>query len=310
MSERTVDEKTRRELLRFLGVTGAVAATSPSLGRVRAAMTPPEGSDALASTGRSIRAELGGSLEPETLRSHADSFADAARELNGVGDKGVPETERDDFGPVAAAARPIVDHLENGEFYEVTNDSLPDFTADYIDASVERVASDAALAAPLSDLGFEDGDGVDLLAAVVDRSTEIAENHWIGSVRVSREMISPGDVVPDPTLGCHEGTVLWLQDIDEYLWQNAVLATDEVYADAVWYARAMAAGFHLVTEGAIAAAEDDADYDDEQLAAQLSVGFAVQTICDPGLLQDVYWLRDDERGPRRSDLDRAEVAWR
>jgi len=310
MPQRTIDDERRRDLLRFLGVAGSVAVGSSTLGQVRAAMSTPDDSDALAGAGRSIRRELGDSLDAETLRSHADSFATAVEGLESVADRGVPETEREDFAPVASAGRPVVDHLESEGFYGTANDSLPEFDADYIDASVERFANEAALAAPLSELGFDGGDGVDLLAAVVDKSTEIAERHWIGSIRVSREMISPGDVVPDPTLGCHEGTLLWLQDIDEYLWQNAVLVTEDIYADAVWYARAMAAGFHLVTDGAIAAAEDDGRYDDEQLAALLSVGFAVQTICDPGVLQEVYWLRDDERGPRRTDLDRAEVSWR
>jgi hypothetical protein len=310
MTQRPIDDETRRELLRFLGVAGAISGGSSTLAQVSAAMTPPDDSEALASAGRTIRQDIGDSLDAETLRTHADSFASAASALGDIGDRGVPETQREDFAPVASAGRPIVEYLESEGFYATTNDDLPEFSTDYIDDSVARFASEEALAAPLADLGFADGSGVDMLATVVDKSAEIADQHWIGNDRVDREMISPGDVVPDPTLGCHEGSLLWLQDIDEYLWQNAVLVTEDVYADAVWYARAMTAGFHLVTSGAIAAAEDDGTYDDEQLAALLSVGFAGQTICDPGILQEVYWLRDDERASRRTDLSRAEVSWR
>jgi hypothetical protein len=149
-----------------------------------------------------------------------------------------------------------------------------------------------------------------MLAAVVDGAAELEGHHWIASDRVSREMLSRGDIVPSPTRGCHEGTVLWLADLDRYLWQNAVLVPEAVYEDAVWFARAMAASFHLITTGAIATAADTGRFDDEQLATLLTVGYAVGTICDPTILQDVYWLRDDERAKRRTDLGRAEVSWR
>jgi len=310
MDSRTIDDETRRTLLKSLGVAGSVAVGSASLGQVRAAMATPERSESLASTGAALHDELGDSLDAEALRDHAESFAAATRHLGTIHDAGVPEERREDFLPVAEAGRPIVDHLVETGFYERTNEELPNFDTNYVSESVNRFASESALAAPLEELGFEDGDGVDLLASVSDKKAELQDQHWIGTDAVTRKMVGYGEHVPAMTRGADEGSLLWLQDLDTFLWQNAVLVTEDIYTDAVWYARAMAAGFHLVTHGAIAAAEEEDTYDDEQLAALLSVGFAIQAICDPTILQEVYWIRDGERAPRRSDLEPAEVQWR
>lgn len=309
MDRSPVDDETRRLFLKSLGVAGSVAVGSATLGQVRAEMATPDASESLANVGASIHDNLGGSLDADLLREEAEAFGSVASALGDVADAGVPDTQREDFIPVAEAGRPIVEHLAEGGFYAQTAEALPDFTTDYVEESVARFANESALAAPLSDVGFGDGDGVDVLASVVDKTDALVDRHWIATDEISREMVGFGDYVPEMTRGAHEGSILWLQDLDSYLWQNAVLVTEDIYRSAVWYARAMAAGFHLVTEGAIAAAAGDDRFDDEQLAALLSVGFAVQTICDPTILQEVYWITDEERAPRRSDLSYDPITW-
>jgi len=94
------------------------------------------------------------------------------------------------------------------------------------------------------------------------------------------------------------GVLAWLNDLDEHLWQKQVLLTDDIYADAVWHARSMAAGLQLVSEGAAAVADGDGRFSDEELSALLTTGFAVQAIAQNRLPEDVYWVTEEMRAPR------------
>lgn len=291
----------RREFLKVLGITGAVAAGTATLDDVRSAVSADTGSATeLASVGEAIRADLGGSLDAAALTAHQSAFASAAGALPTVVERGVPtDAPREEFQLVATEGRPVYDHLLEAGFFESTTEHLPEFTPAYIEESVRRFVDSESLAAPLEALGLTQQELVDLVATVVAHREELGDRHWIATDELPREQMEIGAHIPPMTQGAAGGTLLWLEDLDTHLWQKQVLLTEEHLADAVWDARAMAAGFQLMTEGAAQIAEGNGELSADEFAALLSSGFALQTVAQNRLVQDAYWIPEETRAPRK-----------
>ncbi|GAB7095788.1 hypothetical protein JCM30237_29420 [Halolamina litorea] len=301
---RYVDDDDRREFLKALGVGGAVAAGGTGLGAVRDAMSANAASD-LAAVGESIRADLTGSIDADLIASQQPAVAEAASELTAVPERGLPTGEpRYEFAAVEEAGRPIYDHLVEVGFFESTTEHLPGFDPAFLQSAVGAFAGSAALAEPLSGMGLDDGAGVDLLSEVVANAEELSEHHWIATDEIPRAEIEFGEYIPTMTRGAAGGALLWLKDLDHHLFTHKVLLTDEIVADATWHGQSMAAGFQLMAEGAKALG-GGADVSGSDLTALLSTGFAVQAIAQGLLPQDAYWISEEMRAERRTDLRRA-----
>lgn len=292
----------RREFLKALGVGGTVAVGSATLDDVRSAVTTSVTTD-LATTGEQLRADLAGALNADLLATHQDQLTTHASTLPGVPDTGLPQHgPRTDFLAVAEATRPVYTHLINTGFFEATTTHLPEFTSDYLIDSVQAFVGSDRLAAPLQDLNLADGEGVDLVATVVGYADQLT-HHWIPTDEITREHFTDIEYVPPMTQAAAGGVLLWLEDLDDHLWRNSQLLTEDILGDAAWYGHTMAAGLQLMTEGAKVIAEDDRSIGDDELTALLSTGFAVQTISQHLLPEDVYWVSDAMRGDRRTDLE-------
>lgn len=300
-SHRHVSDEDRREFLKVLGVTGAVAAGSATLSEVRdAASVTTETAAELAPIGEAIRADLAGSLDAGLLTSQQTAFASTASALPAIVERGLPvDAPRKEFQQVAAEGRPVYDHLLEVGFFESTTEHLPEFTSAYIEESVRRFVDSEPLAAPLGVLGFTDQELVDLGATAIAHREDLGDRHWIATDELPREQMEIGAHIPPMTQGAAGGALLWFEDLDTHLWQQQVLLTDEILADTVWDARAMAAGVQLMTEGATRIAEGDAELAHDELAALLSSGFALQTIAQNLLVQDAYWITEEMRAPRK-----------
>lgn len=299
--QQPLSNEERREFLKVLGVGSAVVAGTAGLDDVRDAIAGSTSIHAdLAPIGQTIQADLSGTLDAELLTSNQVAFTDAAATLTAVPAKGLPgaaETPREDFQQIAEAGTPVYDHLTSVGFFESTTNHLPEFTPEYIESSVKAFIGTETLAAPLHDVDFTDAELVDLLATVVNHRKRIGDRHWVSTDELPREQMEIGEHVPPMTQGAAGGILLWLEDLDQHLWQNHVLLTDEILADAVWNARAMAAGFQLMTEGARLIGEESAAVSDSDLAALLSSGFALQAIAQNLLREDVYWITEEMRAP-------------
>jgi hypothetical protein len=313
---RRVTDEQRREFLAALGVGGAVAAGGATLDDVRTELSAEESGE-LATVGEAIRADLADELDAGLLAERATAFADAAAGLTAVPERGLPTgaEPREEFASVAAAARPAYDHLVELGFFESTTERLPEFTPEYIETSVRRFVAAEPLAAPLSDLGVSQAEAVDLLSTVVAHRRRIGDRHWVATDQLPREQLEFGEHVPPMTRAAAGGVLLWLEDLDEHLWTQQVLLTDEILADATWDARAMSAGFGLMLEGARRLADGGATgsadrggeasgqrADDAELAGVLSSGFALQAIAQNLLPEDAYWITEEMRDDRRTDL--------
>lgn len=299
-----VSDEERREFLKALGVGGAVAAGGTALTEVRDAMTATGGGE-LSAVGESIRTDLAGTMDAELIASHQAGVASATSELSSVVEKGLPaDQQRHEFAAVEEAARPIYDHLVEAGFFEVTTDHLPAFEPSYLESAVNSFVGTEALAEPLSEMGLAEGAGVDMLSEVIANAEELGEHHWVATDEIPRAEIEFGEYIPSMTRGAAGGALLWLKDLDHHLWSHQVLLTEEILADATWHGQSMAAGFQLMAEGAKAIAADGDVLADDELTALLSTGFAVQAIAQGLLPQDAYWVSEEMRAERRTDLQR------
>jgi hypothetical protein len=303
--ERSVSDDQRREFLKALGVGGAVAAGGATIDDVREAVGTASSND-LAPVGEAIRGDLAGQLDADLLASSHADLAAAATDLTAVPDRGLPgvaEGPREEFAAVAEAARPAYDHLVEVGFFESTTEHLPEFGPEFIEVSVRRFVVSEGAAGAVSELGFSEQELVDLLATVVGHRERIGDRHWVSTDDLPREQMEFGEHVPPMTKAAAGGVLLWLEDLDDHLWRQGVLMTDEILADATWDARGMAAGFDAMLEGAQRVAEDGDATGDDELAGVLSSGFALQTIAQNLLPQDAYWITEEMRAERDNDLE-------
>lgn len=300
---RTVTDEDRREFLKVLGVTGGAVAGGVTLSEVQEGVSVGAAEE-LAPIGEAIRTDLKGALDAGQLATQQAMVADAVQSLPATLDHGLPQAEpRSAFAAVAEAGWPIYDHLADTGFFESTTDHLPRFTPEYLETAVETFVGSETLTAPLEELGFGNGEGVDALATVIANAEELSTHHWVATDEIPREQIEFGEAIPPMTMGAAGGTLLWLDDLDGHLWRQANLLTEDIHADAVWHGQSMGAGFYLMAEGAKAIATTDGRLTDSELGSLLSTGFAVQAIAQGLLPQDVYWVTDEMRGETTADLE-------
>lgn len=298
-----VTDEDRREFLKVLGVTGTVAAGGVSLAELREELSASGGGE-LAPVGEAIKADLTGALDAELLASRQAELAGAASSIPAVVEKGLPADEaRDDFGAVAEAGWPVYEHLAEVGFFESTTSHLPEFTPEYLVASVEQFIESERLADALAAVGFEAAEMVDLFAAIVNDRHELSNQLWQATDEIPREQIRGGEYIPPMTQQAAGGALLWLQDLDSHLAQHRVLLSEEILADATWDAHALAAGFHVMTEGASVVAEESSALSESELAALFTTGFSLQTVSQFLLVNDAYWITEEMRGSRRTDIE-------
>lgn len=294
-----ISDEERREFLKVLGVAGAVGAAGVTLSDVRREV-PAETTEEFAAIGQAIESDLTGTLDAQFLATQQAAFAEQASELPVALERGVPtEGPREEFAALSEAGRPIYEHLLEAGFFESTTSHLPEFTPEYITSSAEAFVSSEELAAPLESLGFSEEVAVDVLVPMVNRAEELSHYHWVATDQIPRGSIELGETIPAMTRATAGGVLLWLNDLDLHLWQKNILITDEILADAVWDGQAMAAGFHLMTEGAKAIGAESSSLSNGELGALLTTGFAVQAISQALLPTDVYWITEEMRAPRQ-----------
>lgn len=300
-SRLTDDE--RRDFLKALGVGGAVAAGSASLSEVRDAVSATQ-SATLAQIGQDIRADLSGTIDAGVVAAGQEALAESVAGLSAVTERGFPtEAPREEFAAVAAAGQPVHDHLLEVGFFESTSEHLPAFTPAYLEESLETFAGSTALTAPMEQLGFDGTAGVDLLATVVSNGEALSNRHWVASEEIPRGEIERIEHMPPVTRAASGGSLLWLEDLDRHLWQERAILTGSILEDAVWHAESMAVGFDLMAEGAKAIGAESTALGDDELGALLTTGFAVQTISQNLLPEDVYWVTEEMAADRRTDLE-------
>lgn len=304
-----VTDEDRREFLKVLGVTGTAAAGGITLSEMREEVSSG-GADELAPIGQAIEADLANALHADRIVTQQRAFVGAASSIPEAAEKGFPASgPRDDFAAVADAGWPLYDHLTEAGFFDSTTAHIPQFTPEYLVTSVEQFITSERLAELLAPIGFEATEMVDLFVAIVNGRHELSEqlwlatDEWLAGGEIPRELIEGGEYIPPMTRQAAGGTLLWLEDLDSHLVTHEVLLTDEILGAATWNAHAMAAGFHVMTEGARVVAEESGELTESELAAAFTTGFSLQTIAQFLLLDEAYWITEEMRAPRRTDLE-------
>lgn len=297
-TNRPVTDEHRRDFLKALGVGGAVAVGSATIGDVQTAVEEAgagETATELAPMGQAIMADLAGSLDAGLITTQQEALVEATAGLPLAAERGFPEAgPREEFAAVAEAGRPMYEHLRDVGFFESTTEHLPEFYPEYLESAVQTVAGSEALVGSIEEFGFDGHEGVDLLATVVAEAENMAKYHWVGG-EIVREKLEFGKHVPPVTQGAVGGSLLWLEDLDQHFWQAQTILTEEMIEKAVWHAQSMAAGLHLVSEGAAVIAAESGALSDSELAASLGTGFGAQAIAQSLLPTDVYWVREEMR---------------
>lgn len=296
-----VTDEERREFLKGLGLAGGLAAGGVGLSEIREHVTATPNHD-LAAVAEGLRAEFSGALDTALLADSRGTFASEASALPAVVEKGLPEARaRADFAPVAAAGRPAYEHLVESGFFEGVASHLPEFSPEFVASAAETFVASESAAAPLADTGFDEREAADLVAAVVSGRHRLSEQLWISREDVPAAVVG-GEYVPPMPQQAAGGALLWFADLDTYLAQHRVLLTEEILGDATRDAHAMAGGFQLMT----AAAEDLArggERSDAELGAMLTTGLALQDIAQFLLLDEAYWVTEEMRGERSTDIE-------
>ena len=292
--------------MKALGIAGSVAAGGLTIEEVQQATSTSAvaASDELATVGEAVRADLAGAVDAGLLASQQDALTAATTGLGASLERGLPtDAPREEFAAVAAAGRPVYDHLDDVGFFTTTTEAIPKFDPALLETLVQGFVGSETLTDSLAAIDFDGTAGVDLVSTVVANAEELSHHHWVATDEIDRAAIERGDAIPPMTKGAAGGVMLWLEDIDGHLWRQGNFLTEEIHADAVWHGQSMAAGFYLMAEGARALGTEGETYDDAELGTLLSTAFAVQAIGQGLLPQDVYWVTDEMRSETDVELN-------
>lgn len=290
--EITVEDQ--RSLVRNLGVEGTEGGTLTleTLSGALEAETDP----AFTSMGESIRADLPSQLDGDLLETALSDTATQIGRLSDVRDAGIPDESTGGYSDVIEPGRRAYDHLEDVGFFETVGETLPRFTPEHIAHTARELVFADPLKAALGDIGFTEREKVALLMSVVNNNTRLAR--WVPTSEIPADEVEfDVSVVPPLHQRAVGGAVMWIDNLDQHLWQNEVLITEEILDAAVWHVKAMLGGLYAV----LMAARDvagEGTLSDGQLTAALTAGAAIDIISQEELMKDVYYITDEMRAPR------------
>jgi hypothetical protein len=294
-----VDERDRRDFLKVLGVAGGVGAASEfSLGDLRDAVGT-EGADELAAIGERVRGDLAeGGLDAGRLAGAVEAIESSIAELPALREAGFPDEQGTAYQEMAEPAWDAYDHLAAVGFFESAERHVPEFTPDHVRATATELIRAEPLVGALADAGFDERELTALVVDAVNRNDRLA--HWVSTASLppDPESYDPADVAPlhQRALG---GALLWIDELDQHLWQREALLTDELLDRGIWDVKKMLGGTHLF----VTAARDLAGPEvlsDSQLTAALAGGAAIAIRGQEDVAADLFRITDELRAPRRT----------
>lgn len=298
-----VDENDRRNFLKILGIAGGVGAASEfSLSDLRGAVGA-EGAEELATIGERIRADLAGGLDAGQLAGAVGGIESSIAELPALREAGFPDQQGTAYQDAATPAWEAYDHLAAVGFFESAERHMPEFTPDHVQATATELIRAEPLIGTLAEAGFEESERTAVVVDAVNENDRLA--HWVStaSLPADPEGYDPANVAPlhQRALG---GALLWVDELDQQLWQREVLLTEAMLDRAIWDVKQIFGGTHLFVSAARDLAGPE-ELSDSQLTAALAGGSAVAIRGQEKLEQDLFRITDEERAPRKGDGTRA-----
>jgi hypothetical protein len=290
-----IDQEDRRDFLKVVGLTGAVAAgTEFTLGDLRGAVEGEEAGE-LAAMGEAVREDLAGELDAALLGSELAALEGEMERLDELRAMGAPAEDSTEYQQLAEPGWAIHEHLVEVGFFEAVEEHLPEFTPEHIASTAREFIGTTTLASALAELGYSEEELTSIVVNVVNNKERLAM--WVPTKNIPAgvEGFDPANIAP-----LHQrasaGVLLWTDYLDTYLWQNEILLTDTILDDNYADLKQMYAGVHLMAN----AAEDLAGagaLTDAQLTAALSAGAAMAIVGQEDLTNDVMRITDEMRAP-------------
>ena len=150
---RTVTDEDRRDFLKALGLSGAIAvgATIPEL---RDAVTI-HSSGELAERGQAIRSEVTGTVDTGLLTEAMAGVEHSISQLPAVYREGIPGRNEALYSQLSASGWEIDSHQADVGFYAAAEANLPRFTPEHIETVLRQLIHTESLAAALDAVGFD-----------------------------------------------------------------------------------------------------------------------------------------------------------
>ncbi|WP_255169048.1 twin-arginine translocation signal domain-containing protein [Natrononativus amylolyticus] len=291
-----VSDEDRREFLKALGVIAGAGVAGATLGDLRSEVST--GSTAgLAEMGESLRSGLTGSLDQALLTSELSALASSFEQLPQLQAMGVPEQGQSAYRELTTGAWAINDHLAAVGFFSSAEETLPAFTPEHIETTTRQLLHIDSLPATLGELGFSGQEQAALVANIVNAREQLS--WWMPTLEYPpAEAVDDGVVheyVAPLQQRAAEGSLLWIDGLDHFLWQRAVLVTPEMIDRGLWDIKSMLGGYYLL--GSAARDLAAGSIADEHLTTLITAGSAIMIIAQEFLLHDVVRITDDKRAP-------------
>lgn len=291
--EVTIGEEERRDFLKLLGVTGSIGAASQfSLSDVRNALGGGTSSE-LAAMGEAIRSDLTGTVDADVLASSMSGIVTAVETLPEVRAAGFPGEDATPYQELTAPAWEAYRHLSDIGFFASAEEHLPAYTSEGLATTTQELVRAEPLTSTLTDAGFSEQEITATVASVTTQQDLL--KHWVPASDLPTDIneFDPANVGP-----LHKratgGALLWIDGLDDHLWRNKVLISEEIYDRGIQHTKTMLGGLHLMT----AAAHDIAgpgEFEDAHLAAGLSGGAAIMIAGQENMAADVFRITDEMR---------------
>lgn len=299
-SYRAVTETNRQHFQETLGLPTTAAPSLPVLAETQAGL-PPDATDQFAAMGHALDAGLTDSLDATLIATALSEIAETFDRLPDLRAAGIPADGETPYQDLTPAAWRLTTHLVEVGFFASAENTLPAFTPESITTTTRQLLGHESLPETLTELGLSDDEQVALVMNIVTAREQLS--WWEPTIDYpavdSQDGYDDG-VVHDTVPPLHEramaGSLLWIDGLDWWIWQQEVLITPEMIDDAVWDIKSMLAGVYLLGEAALGLAEGTIT--DKDLATVTTASTAMMIIGQEFLAEDIAWIDDDMRKPR------------
>ena len=292
-----VSNENRREFLKALGVIAGGAVAGATIQDLREEVSTGA-ADELAEMGEAVRSGLTGTLDAALLSEELAGLEESFELLPELKAMGTPEQDASAYQELTTAAWTINDHLSEVSFFASAEENLPAFTPAHIEETTRQLLHIDALPATLSEIGFTEGEQTALVTNIVNSNEQLS--WWMKTPDYPPAEAVDDGVVYEYVAPLHqraaEGSLLWIDGLDHFLWQNEVLVTDEMIDRGLWDVKSMLGGYYLM--GSAARDLATGDITDEQLSALITGSNAIMIIGQEFLRSDVIQITDSMRAPR------------
>ena len=291
-----VSDEQRRDFLKALGVVAGAGVAGATIQELRSEVGTASTVE-LAEMGQAIRAGLTGTLDAALLNEQLATLHGRFEQLSSLASMGIPEAGSTAYQELTEPAWAINDHLAEVNFFGSAESNLPAFTPEHIETTARELLHVEALPATLSEVGFSQEEQAALVVNIVNTREQLS--WWMPTVEYPPAEAVDDGVAYEYVAPLHqraaEGSLLWIDGLDHFLWQREVLITEEMIDRGLWDVKSMLGGYYLLGSAARDLAEGSIA--DEHLSTLISGSSAIMIIGQEFLLEDVVRITDDNRAP-------------